>query len=495
MDSSLTSNLFDQLSHGYRVDQHLGAVYDFTPSGADDLTKIRGVDTREAVILNRLGVYFIPQVALWTHRESAAFADELGMSVSTLVDEQWVQQAQGLSHPRPVGPSRNAAHLPASAIRTVSLLAFALFAGCLFVYWLSLRSNHPLTGVLSADITTLRVPTDSRLIETHVLAGDEVYSGDKLLTLEKTEHLSMIDSQERRVNELARQLRQATAKSELDLEWRTRDLEREISDVRTRARLFQEVKSPRPLTDPVRSASLHDRPLAYQPFGMVSQSKMVATRVAVANSMVFVSGHSGESSIDEPRPESVPLPRTVLASEPAVEDVFSAESRDMESRLSRLEELRTVLPEQVRRAAGVESVRVQFEEASQRLAEFKALSRNVSVLCPAYGKVGQVRYKQGDTMSPGETMLKILHTDRRYILAHVPTRRVNEVEPGMMVSLSFPGNHLYRGKVSNLPMLAEANAANGQSLASVRIEPVGKLWPEIPIGSQIEVVIAKDRAF
>lgn len=495
MNSSLTSNLFDQLSHGYRVDQHLGAVYDFTPSGADDLTEIRGVDTREAVILNRLGIYFLPQIALWTHRESAAFADELGMSMSTLVDEQWVQQAQGLCHPRPTGPSRSTAHLPASAIRTVSLLAFALFAGCLFVYWLSLRSNHPLTGVLSADITTLRVPTDSRLIETHVLPGDEVYSGDKLLTLEKTEHLSMIDTQQRRVNELARQLEQATAKSDLDLEWRTRELEREISDVRTRARLFQEVNGSRLSADPVRSASLPVRPSGSQRFGLVSQSKMVAPRVAAANSMIFVSGDSGESSIDEPRPDIVPLPRTVMASEPVVEDMFNVEARDMESRLVRLEELRSVLPEQVRRAAGVESVRVQFEEASQRLADIKALSRNVSVLCPAYGKVGQVRYKQGDTMSPGETMLKILHTDRRYILAHVPTRRVNEVEPGMTVSLIFPGNHQYRGKVSNLPMLAESNAASGQSLASVRVEPIGKLWPEIPIGSQIDVVISRDGVF
>ena len=36
------------------------------------------------------------------------------------------------------------------------------------------------------------------------------------------------------------------------------------------------------------------------------------------------------------------------------------------------------------------------------------ISREVAVVCPAYGKIGLVRYKAGDVMSPGETMVKIL---------------------------------------------------------------------------------------
>ena len=164
----------------------------------------------------------------------------------------------------------------------------------------------------------------------------------------------------------------------------------------------------------------------------------------------------------------------------------------MEQRLQRLEELREQLPQQVRRAAGVEGMRIQFGDATQRLTEMKALSRDVSVVCPAYGKVGQVRYKSGDAMSTGEVMLKILHTDRRYVLLHVPTRRVNEIQPGTPVNLIFPGDECYRGKVTNLPMLAETMIPGGQSLAAVRVEPVGKLWPEIPIGSQIDVVVSQD---
>jgi hypothetical protein len=38
-------------------------------------------------------------------------------------------------------------------------------------------------------------------------------------------------------------------------------------------------------------------------------------------------------------------------------------------------------------------------------------------------------------------------------------------------------------------MLAETTLPSGQSLVTVRVEPTGRLWPEIPVGSQIDVLI------
>ncbi len=188
-------------------------------------------------------------------------------------------------------------------------------------------------------------------------------------------------------------------------------------------------------------------------------------------------------------PASVQPQQVILASEPNTDGILNVEARSVELRLERLEELREILPQQVRRAAGVEGIRVRHDEATARLKEMKTLSREIAVLCPAYGKVGQIRYKAGDTMSSGEVMLKILHTDRRYVILNVPTRRVNEIQPGTIVELVFPGDQYYRGKVSNLPMLAETSIPGGQSLVTVRVEPTGRLWPEIPVGSQIDVLI------
>lgn len=501
MTSTATNNLFDALHHGYRIDRDFGAVYDRTPSTADDLTAIRGIDTREAVILNRLGVYYYPQIALWSRHEAAAFADELGMSTSTLLDEHWIQQAAALSRPQPEEPGA-AAHLPASAIRTISLLACSLIAGCLIVYWLSTRTNSPVAGVLSADITSLRVPANARLVQAHVNPGDEVFSGDVLLTLEKSEHLSIIAGQERRVEELHRQLQKAEAKATLDLEWRTRELDREISDVRTRAHIIQEANASLP--EPLRAETTPDEGQASPTqvaMRTVSSSRGVKEYCPVSggNRMIFFAGRTGESSLDAMGPEQTPrrvakvpdpepLPPAVLASEPRV-DLLSIEASAIESRLQKLEELRNVLPQQVKRAAGVESIRVQYEEAAQRLENFRSVSREVDIESPGYGKVGLIRYQTGDQMSSGEVMLKILHTDRRYVLMYVPSRRVNEVQIGMEVALEFPGSEIYRGRVADLPMLADPAAQSDQSFIPVRVTPTGKLWPEIPIGSQIDICL------
>ncbi len=498
MNRSLASNLFDRLSHGYRMDHRFGMVYDRAPAGADDLTVIRGLNIREAVALNRLGVYFLPQLALWEHKEICVFADELGMTASALTDQQWVTQAQALCRPQSTAPSNNLRHLPASFVRTVTLLGCALLIGCLFVYWLGIQSNQPIPGILAADITSLRVPTESRLLKSHVRPGDEVFSGDSLLILEKTEHLTTIALHEQRLRELERRLQQADAQASLDLEWRTRELDRELSDVRTRAHLIQEVNQTP--TEPVRSVSrTNSQPMATgRGVYAVSNPKVLGRSSAVPNLMIFISGESGESSVGLPRPLKLPSPvhsRTALASEGNGDSMLSIEARNVEMRLRKLEELREALPQQVRRAAGAESIRIQFDEASQRLTELKALNRDVEVICPKYGKIGQIRYEVGDTMSTGEIMLKILHTDQRYVLLNVPTHRVNEIEPGTSVVLIFPGNERYRGKVCTLPMLAEAAESGRQSAATVRVEPSDKLWPEIPIGSQINVLLNGDGVF
>lgn len=498
MNRSSASNLFDQLPHGFRMDRRLGPVYDRAPASADDLCLVRGIETREAVILNRLGVYFLPQIALWELHESAAFAEELGRSHAALADEQWIEQAQNLCRPRPAGPSNHSAHLPASVVRTVSLLACALLIGCLLVYGLNLRSNRPLRGVLSADITSLRVPADCTLMTAHIQAGDEVFSGTPLLTLEKTEHLAMISGQEQRVRELERQLQQAEAQASLDLAWRTRELDRELSDVRTRAHLIQEVK--RTENEPYRSAASLTSPYSAGTIDGVSARVVSTPRFypperpsGQPNRMVFISGASGESSLDCLPPAPLPVKTAatsqplLLTSETKADGLLAAEAQNVELRLHRLENLREALPQQVRTAAGVDSVRIRFEEASQQLADMKTSSREVSVLCPSHGRVGQIRYQAGDTMAAGEVMLKILHTDRRYVVLNVPTERVNEIQPGAEVRLIFPGNDQYTGRVSNLPMLADASLPGRASLVTVRVEPTGRLWPELPIGSQIEV--------
>ena len=102
------------------------------------------------------------------------------------------------------------------------------------MYLFGQHRNQPLTGILSADITTIRVPAASRLTSVQIKAGEEVFSGQPLLTLEKLEHLAFIETQERLVRDLERELKRVEAQAAIELEWRTRELDRELSNVRQR---------------------------------------------------------------------------------------------------------------------------------------------------------------------------------------------------------------------------------------------------------------------
>ncbi len=503
----MASRPLNTLPAGYRFDPQLGAVYDTIPESADDLTEIRGIETREAAGLNRLGIYFFEQVAVWTDAQIVAVADALGMSSSTILQDHWSGQARLLCSPstapenspaetwsagRTAAPSHSPA-LPASGLRTIALLICALLVGCFTVAWLKREAKPPMTGVLVAEITSLRVPADSRLLTTHVTAGDEVFTGEVLMTVEKTEHLEQISQQTRRVQQLSQDLQTAKAQASLELQWRSQQLQQELSEARRRVQYFETILPPE--TDS-QDISNYD-PATPDLIQMVSHPQNVLPRRQDrVNGLLFISGVSGATTLDKPAEKesrltaAVPQP-TAAVPFPQVDsslDMIRLEAKNTQSRLRDLERLQTSLPTQIRLAAGVESLKTQLEDAEGRLEHMQSLSRETSVLCPGYGTVGQVRFDEGDRMVRGDVMVRILHTDRCYVVAHVPAERVSEMQPGAQVTVRFPDHDRCEGVVANVPMIADRQLTSGASVASVRIESTGRNWPELPIGSPVQIL-------
>ncbi|MCA9062637.1 MAG: hypothetical protein KDA96_06245, partial [Planctomycetaceae bacterium] len=411
----MTSPIISALPRGYRIDRHYGLVYDRVPSAADDLTVIHGIRTREAVVLNRLGVYFLGQIAMWQHHEIAIFSEELRVSPATIQEEQWVQQARSLMDPvKHVDAPRE---LPASLTKTIMLLTAALMIGFFLVYLLRRDGSTPMQGILSAEITSLTVPVNSRLVSTNVRTGDEIFSGEQLLTLEKSEHLDLLEAQQRRVHETQQLLRQAEARAQIELESRIRETEGRLIRVRMELQKLTGSGGAAPVAE------------AESNFRNVSSTR-AESLPATHHSMRFFNGvrtrHDSETSMTaevipspraaEPRPVSTAPLRTAPASETIEQNAISAQVAAMMAELNRLEEFRTLLPDTVRQAAGIDDLQSQAQQASERFEQMKAVSRNVPVVSPAYGIVGQLRFKEGDLMEQGEVMLKILHTDRRHIV-------------------------------------------------------------------------------
>lgn len=492
----MESPIIAKLPRGHRMERRFGVVFDSVPEFSDDLTRVEGVLTREAVILNQLGIYFWGQMAMWRHREMSAIADELQVPVGRMIDEGWTEQAKNLCST--VAP-RQSATLPASPLRTTSLLVVALIIGCCSVYLLGGDRNEPLTGILSADMTTIRVPAASRLTSLQVKAGEEVFSGQLLLTLEKLEHLTIIESQTHLVRDLEREVKRVEAQATIELDWRTRDLNRELSNVRQRVALRELAGS---TASRVPDATPH-RAHHGLPVRSVSSSNAALLNSALrgqAGGIIFFSGAGGQASAgSEPaRVPDIPQPmqRAQIRPDALVADaaIISGEDADLQTlraEQSRLEVVRTTLSAIVKEAVGATTIQAEYLEASQKLESLKTVSREVIVHCPVYGTVGQVRYRIGDDMQTGEVMLRILHPDRRYVTAYLPTRRVYELRLGQEVELQFPGNQEFRGQVVDIPLVADVIGHTGDTQAAVRIEPVGRLWPYVPVGSQIDVISSR----
>jgi len=492
----MESPIIATLPRGHRMDRRFGVVFDIAPEFSDDLTRVDGVRTREAVILNQLGIYFLGQIALWRHREMSAIAEELQIPVGRMIDEGWTGQAKSLCC---VVAPRPSSTLPASVLRTTSLLMCALLIGFFTVYLLGQHRHQPLTGILSADITTIRVPAASRLTSVQIKPGEEVFSGQPLLTLEKLEHLAFIETQERLVRDLERELKRVEAQAAIELEWRTRELDRELSNVRQRVAV-------RELDGTTASRSADGRPLrpshgvpVHSVSSRVAPQSKSAPRTR-AGGILFFSGASGQSSaLPEPRnvtdvPEPVrtaQVPRSSVVSDSAAISSADSDLQTLRAEQSRLEAVRSTLPATVNEAVGATTIRAHYTEAARQLESMKTVSREVNVTSPVYGTVGQVRYREGDEMQAGEVMLRILHTDRRYVTAYLPTRRVHEMRPGQEVELRFPGNEEFTGQVVDIPMVADLTGQSGETLAAVRIEQVGRLWPSVPVGSQIDVISSR----
>jgi len=518
VDGTMESPIIAKLPRGHRMDRKFGVVYESAPAHADDLTHIDGIRTREAVLLNQRGIYLFGQIALWRHREIVEIAGDMQVPVSRIVDEAWVDQARSLSHPEPVRPS----DLPASILRTVTLLACALLVGFFTISMLGRQRNQPLTGVLSADITSLCVPAPARLTAVHVKPGQEVFSGQPLLTLEKLEHLAILDEHERSVRKLEMDLKRAEAQARIELEWRTGDVDRSLWDIRLqiaehRNGVLNQRQKVAANSSPGHSSSAGMRSTATSVSPVSSHNLLTQVRTtSPSGGLLFFSG-SGQVTPASTMPvNSVPVrvaeaPRDGVftdspesfyrddtasglqrqAEEADSSHVETPEASSLETEEVRLKAVRESLPLTVRQAMGVDAVKGQLEEATHRLENLKSVSREVQVNAPVYGVVGQVRYRQGDDLPNGEIMLRILHTDRRYIIVHLPTRRVNEMQVGQEVELIFPGQQQFRGQVVDVPVLADSSAQSGDTVAAVRIEPLGRLWPMVPVGSQIDVISMK----
>lgn len=510
----MTINYASLLPKGYIDDPERGPVYAAAPDKLDDLTQIHGIGEVLEAQLNLNGVYRLEQIAAWNQTNIDAFSNMMPCFQDRIERNYWILQAQRIIERRqsakPAAAIIAATGFPAGLIQTVLMMAIALLVGLLFVQWLDGGTPKTYAGNLKArtfHVVTAKPGTISSVL---IQEGEQVLEGQEIATL----HDSALDESRRLQTALVASLKQtveaAEAKVELDLKWRVHELDREIVEHRQAIVAANEAPEggselPPPVLEtsfPTKTASLSSPkkrsslPLFFPGRRTSSDS---STPVMRATQSLELPTQGNQQPAADPFSADFEGLRTVV-DPPTLQQISHNQIKTVamssteriklsEDRIRELTSLKGSLRSHIEQASGLETSRAALRTAMEELESLNDTDHEVVLTTAGFGVCSKVLCQPGDRVDSGQAVLELIDSRNQHVSAIVPSRHVDSFTPGMKVSLYFPGKQHRRGRINSLPVRTTELGESGETMLEIRIEPMGGLWPVVPIGSQVHVAI------
>lgn len=360
---------------------------------------------------------------------------------------------------------------PAPQARTALLIATAFLASCFLTGWVGSTEDDVITGQLSAHIASLRAERDGRIEKWLVDTNQHVTCDAKLLLVADADVESLRDAKRHEVATLKSQLKRKQAQADIDLAWRLRTVDSEVLANRLKAAELLQREFDHRLELQVHKVALQNRGRRFRsasPDEIFRSASLQTQTATLTRTLAPI-----ESQLTDMQKHE--------ATRNAAE-VANVQLRLCENRLRDLEQMKKDLPEKIREAAGITATEQQLESAKKELEALEQRATKRTLLSPAYGRVQPVVKKPGDQIHAGDVFAKIVDDERRFITLPVPAAKLARFDIGRDVILRFPGVKPCTGKVAALQ-----NDDDGQVTAV--IEPTGRLWPNLPLGTAVDVLV------
>lgn len=368
---------------------------------------------------------------------------------------------------------------PATPRRVLLVLgaAFAISYG--ITQYLGGAQDEPVTGYLRTATTTVVSPREGRLVELLAREGERVEAGTPIAMLVDDRAAERIAERKRAVAALEAELARVRARADVEIAWRMRTIEAELLQTRLQAAEFLQQKLQHEL-ESLAWSELSTGALASSaatgPFGGIGEFE----------SVVF----------ERQLPEEARL-RAILRQDAArsAAEVYQVQAELCDARLQTLESLKAALPDEVRRACGVEEVELRLAEARAELAAAEKLSARFPLVATGYGVLGGFQWRPGDAVPAGSAVVEVHDVARPHVLLPVPSQDAPRFAAGSEVELVFPGGVERRGRVESVrpeavsPRDAGLLFGGDDSLVTLLVTPVKKLWPETPVGAAVRVTV------
>ena len=326
---------------------------------------------------------------------------------------------------------------------------------------------------VTARVLEVSAARDCRLMEVFVNCGQTVTEGDPLLRFVDDRLDALALSKVREVAEAEVELRRTQAAADVELAWRRRELEREVYQTQLdSARLQQE--------------------------RVTRQVEQIAWKEHLGELDSWAGGETSELllqpvTLSSRRPDSNRL-QALLKEDAAASaaEVLQHQLALTEQRKKELGTLTQDLEQKVRVSTGVEVAEARLERAKAELTAVQEQQAALTVRSGTFGTVGLWRKHPGDRVTAGEVVVELIDDAQVTAVAQVPSSRIHQFEAGQRLNLEFPGQELRHGTVAVVPPQVDRRASPGdtsETMLPVTLAPAGKLWPKLPSGTQVRVLI------
>lgn len=366
---------------------------------------------------------------------------------------------------------------PTTWRRLAALSVLALATGVGAAGWLEVRGAVTYSGRVQSRTTAIVVPRAARLHELTVIPGQRVVPGEKLLQLADERLTTGIATKRRELVELEADLQRVKATADVELEWRRRELHSEAFQTQLKATSVTQER----LSKQVEQLAWREHLTGGEAPGRFGPSLVEAA-------LPFPPIVLDSPRLDERRLQAM-LREDAAAS---AAETLATQLTLCEQQLERLKKLEEDLPGKIRLSAGVELAETRLTRVREELAALEQQCESLTISSPAHGVVGAVHRQPGDLVQPGDTVLELFDDDRRYLIASIPSSAVARLRPGTKLNLIFPAKQKRIGLVATIPpqaMSEDETELAEDSQVAVKIEPAGKLWPKVPVGSRVKVQV------
>ena len=357
-------------------------------------------------------------------------------------------------------------------VRALIILVVALVGGICCAQWLKSIRVESYVGSLQAPKTIILAKNDAVIQEIYVEEGQVVSSGEIVVALFDNSLDQNWKSKQQELVALEAELEQSKAKTEVELALRNKEIESEVFNAKLKSSQYLKEQYIHQITN-----------LAWQDFIQDYDSlSSNGSSEEVFRSLVYESRLPDENKITA-------MLRQESARNSA--EVFSARVKLCEEQMAELKAIQKKLPNQIRLAMGVEVMMNRLDRVKSELKQLESQRDALLIKTGGYGMVGIFEKEVGDPVKKGTSIVELFDKEHPFLVVEVPSRNISLFNIGTEVKIAFSGNIKGKGIVQKISEQAIQKSGVQASVILVTVEPTGRLWPELPMGTTVDIFLEK----